>query len=116
MTLPASVQSLTFIPLPLRQSGTPRERRHHQHQRRADRLSQQRQRCDQRGRQPADSGEARQRGRDPHHCPRGDSTLMSHLSEQLTPQQSTNLELALSVFLPITDTSKPEQPTALIVS
>lgn len=31
------------------------------------------------------------------------------LSEQLTPQQSSNLELALSVFLPTA--SKPEQPT-----
>lgn len=37
---------------------------------------------------------------------------MSHLTERLTPQQSTNLELALSVFPPITDTLKPEQPIA----
>lgn len=66
------------------QSGTPREGRHHQHQRRADRLSQRRERGYKRGRHPADSGEARQRGRDPHHRPRGDWTLKSHLTERTT--------------------------------
>lgn len=109
-----TLQWLTFISLPLRQSGTPRERCHHQHQRWADHLSQRCQQCYTRGRHPADSGEARQRGRDPEHCSWGDWTLMSHLTEQLTPQQSTNLELALSVFLPITDTLKPEQSIAKV--
>lgn len=105
------VTLLTFLPLHLRQSGTPREGRHHQHQRRADRLSQRRERCYKRGQQPADSGEARQWGRDPHHRSRGDWTLTSRpdLNNGLV-RQSIHLELALSVFFyQLLTLQKPEQ-------
>lgn len=82
------VRGLTFLSPP--QGGTPGEGRHHQHQRRADRLGQRRQRRHPGGRRPADGGEARQRGRDPHHRPRGDRTLTPHPTGRATDTSAVN--------------------------
>lgn len=74
--------------------------RHHQHQRRAHRLGQRRERGHKAGRHPADGGEARQRGRAPLHRPRGNRTLTPSSHQQL--DRLTNPELALCDFQPIT--------------
>lgn len=92
------------------QSRPPGEWCHHQHQRRANRLSQRCHRCHKAGRYAASGGEARERGHHTHHRPGDDRPLTSRLTGQpVNPpdlNQSTNPEPDLSVFQPIRNALK----------